>query len=130
MFLVLEKKVLTFDDDTRELDLYFLEKHTKRMGQELTAYMGKMNFSEKSSCWKVHTKQRKNLYIYAKNEEQARAFTISQKYEPIQALYVPGDKLMHINGSDITIGSLKKGKQTPSLLGIDDVKNYESEWIK
>ena len=37
-FLVLEKQVLTFEDDVKELDLYFLPKHKERMNKLLLEY--------------------------------------------------------------------------------------------
>lgn len=131
MFLVLEKKVLTFEDDTKELDLYFLDKHTERMGQELTVYMEKMNMNEEKPCvWKVYTNQKKILYVYTANELQAKTFAITMKYEPLKVSYVHETELMTINNTDVMIGNLTIGKNVPHLIGIQDIKNYKSEWIK
>lgn len=37
-FIVLEKKVNTFEDDITTLDVYFLPKHKKRMNKLLNEY--------------------------------------------------------------------------------------------
>ncbi len=39
-FLIFEKQVLTFEDDSKELDLYFLPKHKERMNKLLMEYKG------------------------------------------------------------------------------------------
>src|SRR5690606_10626655 len=99
MFLVFEKEVLSMDADEKELDLYFLEKHEERMNHELRNYKKKMNMSEKDGTYRVYTKL-KTLYVYAKDELQARAYAVSLGYEPIKSEWVMGDELMRFNGQN------------------------------
>src|SRR5690625_716178 len=91
MFLVYEKQVLEMEDHIKELDLYFLPKHEKRMSKLLTEYKAKLKLEEKPCVWEVYTTQKETLYVYTENELQARTFAITQKYEPLQVLYVPND---------------------------------------
>lgn len=42
-FLIFEKKVLTFEDDTKELDLYFKPNNQARMNQLLIEYKKKIS---------------------------------------------------------------------------------------
>src|SRR5699024_8220420 len=71
MFLVFEKQVIKMDDDIKELDLFFLSKHKKRMNDELIAYKKKLNMKYKPYVFKVKSK-RGTFYIYAKSEKQAK----------------------------------------------------------
>src|SRR5690625_4614456 len=116
MFLVYEKQVLSLEDDSSKLGLYFLEKHQDRMKRELHAYKAKMNFSENPNCWKVYTSCKKILYVYTENKLQARTYAITMKYEPLKVLYVHNDEVMTVNNTNVTIGSLVEGKRKPSLL--------------
>src|SRR5699024_6914567 len=78
MFLVYEKQVLTMDDDTKELDLYFLEKHHKRMRKLLLEYKAKLKMKEKPCAWKVYTNKNEILYVYTENELQANICNINE----------------------------------------------------
>src|SRR5690625_915742 len=129
MFLVYEKQVLTMDDDTKELDLYFLEKHHKRMRKLLLEYKAKLKMKEKPCAWKVYTNENEILYVYTENELQARTFAISMKYEPLRVAYVPEEELMTVNDINITIGELTQGKQVPYLIGIYELGKYKMEGI-
>lgn len=71
MFLVFEKKVLNMDDDTSELDLYFLEKHSSRMNKELHSYKKKMNMGYKPDVYMVKT-DKGIVYVYAHSEVEAK----------------------------------------------------------
>lgn len=125
MFLVFEKQVLSLQDDTKELDLYFLEKHQERMNKELHAYKKKMQLKEKPSVWKVCTAQGETLYVYTENELQARTYAISLKYEPLKVVYVPNDILMSVDGMNIEVGKLIEGKKTPNLLGTNKIERWK-----
>lgn len=130
MFLVFEKQVLSLQDDTKQLDLYFLEKHQERMNKELHAYKKKMQLKEKSSVWRVYTAQGETLYVYTENELQARTYAITQKYEPLKVVFVPNDTLMTVDGMNIEVGKLIEGKKTPSLLGTNNIEQKYKEWMK
>ena len=130
MFLVFEKQVLSLQDDTKELDLYFLEKHQERMNKELHAYKKKMQLKEKPSVWRVYTAQGETLYVYTENELQARTYAISLKYEPLKVVYVPNNTLMTVDGMNIEVGKLIEGKKTPSLLGTNGIEQKYEEWKK
>lgn len=122
MFLVIEKQVLTMDDDKSELDLYFLPKHNDRMGKELTAYKKKINAKERASCFKVYTKQGETLYVYTMTELQASAFAKSLNYEPLKIVYESDDRLMTFNNVNMKISEITKGRKAPCLLGINDIE--------
>ena len=130
MFLVFEKQVLSLQDDTKELDLYFLKKHQERMNKELHAYKKKMQLKGKPSVWRVYTRQGETLYVYVENELQARTYAISLKYEPLKVVYVPNNTLMTVDGMNIEIGKLIEGKKTPSLLGTNGIEQKYEEWKK
>lgn len=130
MFLVFEKQVLSLQDDTKKLDLYFLEKHQERMNKELNAYKKKMQLKEKPSVWRIYTAQGETLYVYVENELQAKAYAISLKYEPLKTVYVPNNTLMTVDGMNIEVGKLIEGKKTPSLLGTNNIEQKYKEWMK
>lgn len=44
-FLIFEKKVLTFEDDIKELDLYYKPNNRKRMNKLLLEYKEKLSAS-------------------------------------------------------------------------------------
>src|SRR5690625_7833070 len=71
MFLVFEKKVLSMDDDTKELDLYFLEKHNRRMNKELHAYKKKMNIKYGKRVYEV-SNDTKAIYGLANSVDNAK----------------------------------------------------------
>src|SRR5690625_5881190 len=43
MFLVFEKDVLAMEDSAEKLKVYYQDKHSERMNEELNAYKSKMN---------------------------------------------------------------------------------------
>lgn len=123
MFLVFEKKVLTLDDDTKELDLYFLEKHHERMNRELHAYKQKMKMHYKPYVFeiKITPKEYSTLYVLAQTQVQAESFCRSLLYEPISISICDDELLMtkfNQKNEEITvrIKDLKNNK-IPSLLG-------------
>src|SRR5690625_6216314 len=72
LFLVQEKQVLTFDDDSSKLDLYFLEKHNERMNQELHAYKAKLNMEYDPIVVKFIKSDSKFIYVLANNIREAK----------------------------------------------------------
>lgn len=70
MFLVFEKKVLTLDDEAKELDLYFLPKHKERMNHELAAYKEKLSMKYPKALYVVDTYQGER-FVRAVNETDA-----------------------------------------------------------
>src|SRR5690606_24842581 len=96
MFLVFEKKVLTLDDNTKELDLYFLKKHRERMNRELHAYKQKMKMQYKPNVFEVKIKPKdyKTVYILALTKIQAESFCRSLLYEPISINICDDEQLM------------------------------------
>lgn len=125
MFLVFEKQVLSFDDDSSELDLYFLDKHTKRMNRELHAYKAKMNIKNKMKVFKV---QQNNsiYYIAAYTEKQARYIAYENMIQIEEIESQPLGDLMYNGTTNITLKELIKNAQ-PCILGNYDVSNYEEE---
>ena len=112
MFLVFEKKVLTMEDDTKKLDLYFLEKHHERMNKELATYKKKMNMKYGMNVYKFAGR----FYVLAKSIEQAK-FLAGRNNIPVEKVeMVSMDKLMNFNGLNITLRELTKNKE-PSILG-------------
>src|SRR5690554_5990737 len=69
MFLVFEKKVLDFEQDISELDLYFLDKHRKRMNALITEYKAKMNIIPKKSIYEVRSTGKTYLVKAKTNDE-------------------------------------------------------------
>lgn len=118
MFLVYEKQVLTMEDDKKELDLYFLPKHRKRMTLELNNYKKKLQLKEKPSVWRVIT-ETETIYVYVENELQAKTYAMTLKYVPKKVEYIPNDDLFWVDGTYIEIGKLVEGKQIPSLIGTE-----------
>lgn len=129
MFLVMEKEVLTLDDDSSELDLYFLEKHHERMNAELHAYKGRMSMQPKPCAWRVFTSD-KTLYIYAKNELQARSYAISLKYMPKHIEYADGEEFMMPGKEPIKLKKFYENMKIPSLIGWNDTEQKYKEMLK
>ena len=123
MFLVFEKEVLSLDDDSSELDLYFKEKHNHRMNLELIAYKRKLNMNYSPNVYgiKVNQKRYKTIYILAETQVQAEAFCRSLMYEPIETSICDDELLMtKFNRKNeeihVRIKDLKNGK-IPRFLG-------------
>lgn len=126
MFLVFEKKVLTLDDDTKELDLYFLEKHRARMNREINAYKKKMKMQYKPNVFEIKIKPKRGyrtVYVLATDQIQAESYCRYLFYEPISTNICSDEQLMtkfnqkneEIN---VTIRELRdQTKQIPSFLG-------------
>lgn len=111
MFLVYEKQVLTLEDNVRELDLYFMAKHKKRMNRELTAYKKKMGFEYGMRVYKFIQDDHNFLYVYAKSLDQAKFLALGYNYNTIKICDL--DKVMH-NG--LTLKEITRDKK-PQVLG-------------
>lgn len=124
MFLVFEKKVLTLEDDTKELDLYFLEKHRARMNREIIAYKKKMKMQYEPNVFEIHIKPKKGfstIYILAQTKIQAESYCRHLFCEPINTSICDDDKLMtkfnqNNEGINVRVRDLKNNK-IPSFLG-------------
>lgn len=111
MFLVFEKKVLTMEQDSKKLDLYFLEQHSERMNHELRLYKRTMNMRYGMNVYKFDDR----FYILANSVDQAK-FIANRNNIPIEKVKIANmDKLMHYNNSDIVLRDLARGK--PRYLG-------------
>lgn len=129
MFLVMEKEVLTLDDNISELDLYFLEKHQERMKAELHAYKSKMSMKESPCAWRVFA-DNETLYIYAKNELQAKSYAMYLKCMPQEVEYADGNELMMPDNEPIELKKFYENVKTPSLIGWNDTEQKYREMLK
>lgn len=109
MFVVLEKKVHSWDDDKSVLDVYFLPKHRERMTKLINEYKRKMKL--KSSP--VHFEINNSFYVYADDETQARAFCKANGIEVKSIKLLLDDDLFYINDTLVEIRSLTKNKKAP-----------------
>lgn len=117
MFLVFEKEVLKMEDDAKELDLYFLEKHHEKMNRELHAYKQKMNISYPPAAYEIKTENGGLRYIYAKTEKQARYIAGRHLIKIDEIKKVDPDMLMNFNGRDMTMKTILKSRKAPEILG-------------
>src|SRR5699024_906880 len=111
-------------DDTKELDLYFKEKHNKRMNKELHAYKKKTNMNYGPSVYEIETPNQ-TLFIYAYSQKQAEFIAYQNMIKIDHIKLVNMDKLVYTNGKNITLRNLVKNKK-PCLLGGYEVMNYQS----
>ena len=105
MFLVFEKQVLSLEDDSKELELYFLPKHKKRMNKELTAYKNKLKMKYNDSVYEI-TSDRYKFYIYATNENHA-VFLAQKNNIKVEKINICNtDQLMFFNDKKIKLKDL------------------------
>lgn len=111
MFLVLEKKVLDFDQNINELDLYFLEKHRKRMNSLITEYKTKMNIQPKETIYEVQSNN-KTYLVKAKtnNELESTCFLKGIKIVSYRPCLL--DELFIEDGKEKTVRQLRESNQT------------------
>lgn len=124
MFLVFEKEVLSMEDDAKELDLYFLEKHNQRMNKELHAYKKKMNMKYSPSVFEIKNQQYTG-YIYAHSIAQAKYIAHRHLIKVDEIKEVDLDKFVTSENKQMTLRNLIKNKE-PGILGGYEVKNYAS----
>ena len=113
MFLVFEKKVLTMEDDTKKLDLYFLEKHNERMNKELHAYRKKMSINYHHLDFFEVICEKRTVYVLAYTELQA--FNLTKRYIPKEIKPIDKDNLMEYEGQLIKLKNITRDK--PRILG-------------
>lgn len=111
MFLVFEKKVLDFEQDISELNLYFLEKHRQRMNALITEYKAKMNIQPKETIYEVRSNN-KTYLIKAKtnNELESTCFLKGIKIVSYRPCLL--NELFIENGKEKTVRQLRESKQT------------------
>src|SRR5699024_6262575 len=113
MFLVYEKKVLKMEDDSSELDLYFLEKHKERMNKELHAYKAKLGMEYSPRVYKFIKNDSNFMYVFAKSLDQSKFLISRQNYQWNEIKIVDEQKGMD-NG--LTLKEITEGKE-PTILG-------------
>ena len=109
MFVVLEKRVHSWDDDISVLNVYFLPKHNKRMTKLINEYKKKMNLKSSPSHYEVNG----SIYVYADDETQARAFCKANGIEVKTIRILLDDDLFYIDDVLVEIRSLTKNKKAP-----------------
>lgn len=109
MFVVLEKRVHSWDDDKSVLDVYFLPKHRERMTKLINEYKRKMKL--KSSP--VHFEINNSIYVYAFDEAQARAFCKANGIEVKSIRLILDDDLFYVDDALVEVRSLTKNKKAP-----------------
>ena len=123
MFLVFEKEVLSMSDDIKELDLYFLPKHKKRMNEEIESYKKKMNINYGLELYEITDETTKH-YISAYSEKQARYIATNNFIEVDKVRKIHEDVMMSLNNVDLTVSNLLKGANT-SVVGKFNYDNYK-----
>lgn len=109
MFVVLEKRVHSWDDDISVLNVYFLPKHNKRMTKLINEYKKKMNLKSSPSHYEVNG----SIYVYADDETQARAFCKANGIEVKSIRLLLDDDLFYVDDVLVEIRSLTKNKKAP-----------------
>ena len=115
MFLVFEKKVLSMDDDTKELDLYFLEKHNRRMNKELHAYKKKMNIKYGKRVYEL-SNDTNAIYVLANSVDQAKLIGARNGINFNDARLCDLDEIMLYNDKEMQLKDIVKNRQQ-SVLG-------------
>jgi hypothetical protein len=119
-FLVYEKKVVSFEDDEKALDLYFMEKHQERMNKLLLEYNLNRNVLKETKELQVYQIRKNDTFYYvaAYIKEQAENF-FKSKYGEFNQIRIELPELM-VEGKN-GIFSLKQhmmnAKTVPSILG-------------
>lgn len=125
MFLVYEKKALSFEDTKDKLEYYLQDRFRIAMNRYLTEYKEKLNINYKPSVFEIQIEPKgyKTVYVLAVNEKQATSFCFSQMYNPIDIKICDLDlNMTKFNQKNeeinVTIRELRdQTKQIPSLLG-------------
>ena len=118
MFLVFEKKVLDMNDDIKELDLYFLPKHERRMNKEIIKYKNKMRMEYSPIIFEIKNERNEVIYVLADNYNQAKLYSKSIFHNP-KEVKISGEKqMMEYKGNLVTLKSLTKTvNKKPCVLG-------------
>src|SRR5699024_6842533 len=121
MFLVYEKKVLSFADTKDKLLFYLQDKFKARMNEHIKQYKKKLNIKYKPNVYEIQVIKRHfgTIYILAIDEKQATSYAYSKLYNPIKTEVCDINMLMtKRNGRgekfNITLKVLRdRGKITP-----------------
>ena len=98
MFLVYEKKVLTFEDDKEKLNYYMQPKFQKKMNQYLIEYKRRMKIKYRPNLYEITTHKGKTIYVTAKSPEHARKQARKHLHEPIEIKLIPPNfELVQVN---------------------------------
>lgn len=111
MFLTVENDFLSMQDDTLELDRYFLEKHEKKMNKILAEYKHKMGMRNAPLYYKVFT-YNKTYYVKVENESQIIELI---KHSITNVEFVDEGMLMDLNGKNIKLKDITN--KLPAILG-------------
>lgn len=122
MFLTMEKEVLGMDDDSSQLDLYFMDKHNKRMNKELYAYREKMKIKYDPYIFRVQVDE-KTFYVYAQTKGQTLSCVPKGELKGIDQ--VDKDKIFNVDGVNVPIKDVLIGN-TPSLIGFNQIEGRVS----
>ncbi|WP_205601739.1 hypothetical protein [Virgibacillus sp. Bac332] len=125
MFLVYEKKVLSFDDAKDKIMFYLQDKFKPRMNELITEYKNKLNINYKPCVFEVQVQSKayQTVYILAVNEKQATSYCFSQMYKPIDMSICDPEQLMTKYNKknepiNLTIKQLRdRASEIPSFLG-------------
>jgi hypothetical protein len=109
MFLVMEKKVLTFEDEVNMLDFYLQPKFATRMNELLTEYKERMNIQPKPNVYEVETKN-VVFYVKANHGNIARDLIKQMSLTPIKIDVLPIDypMILENNKGEIVKTTIKK----------------------
>lgn len=111
IFLTMEKKVLTLDDDESELELYFLPKHRKRMNHLIGEFKQKMNMKYGIYIFVVNNEH----YISAYDFKQAEMICFNENIAVKTIELVDPNTLVWDGDKNTTLRSLANNKT--GLLG-------------
>lgn len=125
MFLVYEKKALSFADTKDKLLYYMQDRFKNSMTNYLTEYKQKLRIHYIPNVYELTTKNLtySTVYILAVNEKQATSFAFSQGFFPTGIRICDSNELMtKFNQKDeslnITIKDLKEqAQEVPAYLG-------------
>ncbi|MEN2765743.1 hypothetical protein [Ornithinibacillus xuwenensis] len=125
MFLVYEKKALSFADTKDKLLYYMQDKYKNAMSKYLTEYKIKLNIHYKPTVYEIATKNLSysTIYVVAVNEKQATSFAFSQGYLPSDISICDEDTLMtkankKAEEINIPLKDLRdQSEEIPSFLG-------------
>lgn len=126
LFLVYEKKVLSFEDTKDKLSYYMQDKYKKSMNRYLNEYKNRFLINYNPSVYEVSTKNHHTyqvVYIVAINEKQATSYAFSKFIIPSEISLCDLDRLMtKFNNKNepinLTIRQLRdQAKEVPSILG-------------
>lgn len=125
LFLVLEKKILTFDDPADKLSFYYQDKFRTKMNDYLIQYKKKNSIKYHPCVYElnVNEKRYKTIYIVARDQQQATSYALSLRFKPVgvttcdielvMAKYITKNEKVHL-----TIKQLRdRQSQIPSFLG-------------